>query len=65
MMNENGVIMVNIDFINGWIKGGGEFLYYCKDVNDDYHFGSIRGMIFRENGFSIQTCFRKILNYER
>ena len=22
--------MVNIDFINGWIKGGGDVLYYCK-----------------------------------
>ena len=28
MTDENGVIMVNIDFMNGWIKGGGDFLYY-------------------------------------
>ena len=51
MKIENGVIVVNIDFINGWIKGGDEFLYYCKDMNDDYHFGSIRGNDFQGKWF--------------
>ena len=55
MMNENGVIMVNIDFIKGWIKGGGDVLYYCKMWTMIIISGRYGEMIFRENGFSIQT----------
>ena len=64
-MNENGVIMVNIDFIEGWTKGGGDILYYYKIWTMIIISGRYGEMIFRENGFSIQTFIRKILYYER
>ena len=57
--------MVNIDFIEGWTKGGGDILYYYKIWTMIIISGRYGEMIFRENGFSIQTLFSKILYYER
>ena len=64
-MNENGVIMVNIDFIEGWRIGGGGVLDYYKIWTMIIISSRYGEMIFRENGFSIQTFIRKILYYER